>query len=605
MKFIFVLSICFFSFFVQGQNSDSQLAYTYYQNKEYDKAAQVFLQLYERTHSANFLDYHIISLINGKQYEKAEETLKKFLKTDPKNKDFLINLGYIYQQQGKTKKSEENYEKAIKILIPNSSDINSLAYKFRNIREYDWAIKTYLRGQELLKKPDAFLNELGENYMMARNYERMLFYFFKILANKPAEINNITSKLSFARSYDIINNVDGVLEQKLNEIFKQKDYLSAFNELAVWYTLQKKEYKNALQHAILLNQKSQGKLYIFLNIGRYAADVKEFDIAITAFNQVVKKGKEKNQYYTAARQGLLTSQFGKAQQEKASPSTYQSLVHACRQYLQEYGYSSESTEIALMQSDIFAYQLNQPDSANLILEKCTEIRRLPTSSLNLIKFKRADLLAFTHNPWEATILYTQLEKANPNNEIGYEAKLKKAWLAYYAGDLLWAKAQFDALKGSTTKLISNDAIQMSHFINMNYEENGNNKELTQLAHTEYLIYRQKYRDALTSLDSLILHSQPAIADHATLQKVRILCQDHNYTQAVNLLQNLREKSGQTYIQAEAIFTLAKVKKQLQEYTQAQELCKTLVSEYSGSVYSVEAAHLYREIEQRLKLTIKN
>ena len=76
------------------------------------------------------------------------------------------------------------------------------------------------------------------------------------------------------------------------------------------------------------------------------------------------------------------------------------------------------------------------------------------------------------NPWEATILYTQLEKANPNNDIGYEAKLKKAMLAYYAGDLLWAKAQFDVLKGATSKLISNDAIQMSHFIHMNYEAEG-------------------------------------------------------------------------------------------------------------------------------------
>ena len=81
------------------------------------------------------------------------------------------------------------------------------------------------------------------------------------------------------------------------------------------------------------------------------------------------------------------------------------------------------------------------------------------------------------NPWEATILYTQLEKANPNNDIGYEAKLKKAMLAYYAGDLLWAKAQFDVLKGATSKLISNDAIQMSHFIHMNYEAEGDNRDL--------------------------------------------------------------------------------------------------------------------------------
>ena len=60
--------------------------------------------------------------------------------------------------------------------------------------------------------------------------------------------------------------------------------------------------------------------------------------------------------------------------------------------------------------------------------------RLNSNTLSQLKSQRADLLTFMDNPWEATILYTQLEKANPNNDIGYEAKLKKAMLAYYAGD---------------------------------------------------------------------------------------------------------------------------------------------------------------------------
>ena len=90
MKFIVILFLLFTSIYTLAQQSDSQLAYTYYQAKEYDKAAEKFLKLYERTHSANFLDYYIICLINGKEYDKAEDTLKKLLKTDDSNKDFLI-----------------------------------------------------------------------------------------------------------------------------------------------------------------------------------------------------------------------------------------------------------------------------------------------------------------------------------------------------------------------------------------------------------------------------------------------------------------------------------------------------------------------------------
>ena len=117
-----------------------------------------------------------------------------------------------------------------------------------------------------------------------------------------------------------------------------------------------------------------------------------------------------------------------------------------------------------------------------------------------------------------TILYTQIEKANPNNDIGYEAKLNKAWMAYYEGDLVWAKAQFDALKGSTSKLISNDAIKISHFINTNYEEGGDNRDLEKTAQTEYLTYRGKYKESIVALDSLIQNSKPSIADYASLAK---------------------------------------------------------------------------------------
>ena len=167
MKFIFILFlICVSTALTAQQQSDSQLAYRYYANKEYDKAAELFLQLYQRSKAAYYLDYHVICLINGKRYDEAESTLKKYLKTDDNNRDFLINLGFIYEQQGKIKKAEEYFTKAIKKLRPNNNDIQNLAYKFRNIREYEWAAKTYEKGRELLNNPQAYKLEMGENYKL-------------------------------------------------------------------------------------------------------------------------------------------------------------------------------------------------------------------------------------------------------------------------------------------------------------------------------------------------------------------------------------------------------------------------------------------------------
>ena len=67
MKFIFILFlICVSTALTAQQQSDSQLAYRYYANKEYDKAAELFLQLYQRSKAAYYLDYHVICLFNFK-----------------------------------------------------------------------------------------------------------------------------------------------------------------------------------------------------------------------------------------------------------------------------------------------------------------------------------------------------------------------------------------------------------------------------------------------------------------------------------------------------------------------------------------------------------
>lgn len=598
MKFTFILFlICISSIVTAQKQSDSQLAFTYYAQKEYDKAAQLFMQLYQRTKASNYLDYHVICLINGKKYDEAEHTLKKYLKTNDDNKDFLINLGFIYEQQGKIKKSEEYFDKAIKKLLPNKNDILNLAYKFRTIREYEWVTKTYQKGRELLKNPHAFVLEIGENYMYERHYEAMFEQFVSALQANPQNLNTVTSKLNFARLYDVNNNVDTVIKKQLQLLFKDPGYPPVLDELTIWFALQTGNYSQALEHGLKLNQKISGKEDVFINIAREAARSKHYSIAQQAYTQVLNAGKE-NMFFLTAGKEILQCKYAESEQTHAPAERYQKIAAECEKYMNETGYINNNVDIILLMAEIYAHKLNLPDTANLILQKGEAIKRLSPNAIYTLKSKRAGILAFMENPWEAIILYTQIEKANPNNDIGYEAKLSKARIAYYEGDLLWAKAQFDALKGSTSKLISNDAIKMSHFININYEEGGNNQDLEKIARTEYLIYRQQYDRSMMMLDSLIQNSTSGIADYASLLKSKLLLTQNRVEETKQILEHLRKDSGETYIQAEAIFKLAELKKRTQEKQQALELYKQLVSDYSGSIYSVEAGKIYRELEKK-------
>ncbi len=582
---------------VIAQQSDSQLAYSYYQNKEYAKAAELFLQLYERTKAAQYLDYHVISLINGKEYEKAEEVLKKYLKTDSKNRDFLVNLGFIYDQQGNRKKAEAYFEDALKTLTGNRNDIVVLANKFRSIREYDWAIRTYRKGRELLKNPSEFIIEIGDNYLMERDFENMFRLYTEGLETNPALLNNITSMLGFARSYDVNGNADNVIREGLRKIFLREAYPPVFDELGIWYALQTKAYDEAFQRALRLNQLQSDKLYTYQTIAQEAFREKEYEIAIRSWQQLLNREKE-NPYYQTARREIFHSKYALERSRPGEPERFLALAKEGEAFLAWNGYTPVNVETLLMLSDLYAYDLHLPDSANRILEKGISIRNLDVLRQNLLKSKRADLLAYMDNAWEAVILYTQIEKANPNNDIGYEAKLKKAFLAYYAGDLEWAKAQFDALKGSTTKLTANDAIRMSHFINMHYDGEEENSALRELARMEYLIYRGKTAEAIPGLDSLIgLSDQPAIVDNATLSKANLLLSLFRTEEAETLFEKLRTNSTETFIRAEALFRLAGLEAERGNLPEALRHYRELVSEYPGSIYSVEAGNRYRELEK--------
>ena len=107
------------------------------------------------------------------------------------------------------------------------------------------------------------------------------------------------------------------------------------------------------------------------------------------------------------------------------------------------------------------------------------------------------------------------------------------------------------------------------------------------------------------MDSLIGHRSPGISDYATLQKARSLCACFQDEEAAKLLSELKDRSEQVYIKAEALFQLAGLKRKQKELQQAKELYRLLVTDYSGSVYSIEAAKLYRDLEAGEQTEVNN
>ena len=59
------------------------------------------------------------------------------------------------------------------------------------------------------------------------------------------------------------------------------------------------------------------------------------------------------------------------------------------------------------------------------------------------------------------MIFSQIVLDFKDDSLGHDAKFRNARISYYTGDFAWAQTQLDALKASTSKLISNDAIDLS------------------------------------------------------------------------------------------------------------------------------------------------
>lgn len=212
-----------------------------------------------------------------------------------------------------------------------------------------------------------------------------------------------------------------------------------------------------------------------------------------------------------------------------------------------------------------------------------------------LKIRLADYLLIKGERWDASLLYSQVDKDFKEGPLGQEARYKNAKLSYYVGDFGWAQAQFNALKTATSRLISNDAIDQSVFIMDNMGLDSTDEALKLYAATELLIYRNLLTEATEKLDSLLKKFPGhALDDDILYAQAHIFEKQKNYPKAVSTYEKIIADYKEEIRADNALYELAQLYDyQLNDKEKAKELYEKLFNDYSGSVFSVDARQRYR------------
>ena len=134
------------------------------------------------------------------------------------------------------------------------------------------------------------------------------------------------------------------------------------------------------------------------------------------------------------------------------------------------------------------------------------------------------------------MLYSQVDKEFKDDLLGHEARFRNAKLSYYTSEFQWAQTQFDVLKASTSKLIANDALDLSIFILDNTGLDTTTQALEYYADADLLVFQNRFEDAFTKLDSLNRDfPDHSLEDDILYVKAKIYHKKREYTKSVEML----------------------------------------------------------------------
>lgn len=574
---------------------DAQLAQQYYRDGEYEKAAVLYENLYKQSNYKDYyFDRYVESLMAMDEYDDCEKVIKKHLRRDPSNPQVHVTYGKLLERQVKDEAAQEQFQMAIDKLPKDQFSVTKLANAFMALTKYDLAIATYEKGAQMLKSREAFAYNLGELYRRKGDIPKMVENYLASIDANPKRITRVKSILQRYLNPEDFREVQRQLYAKIQEETNNPIY----PELLAWVFIQQKDYNGALRQVRALDRRfgeNGGRVYALAQV---AANDKDYDAAIKAYEYIVaEKGPQSPYYLDAKRQSLRAKRKQLVNGYDYTEAQLRELEQEYETFLAEFGRSKVTARIILELAELQALYINDLDKAIALLQRMIEYPNVNPKVQAEGKLALADYYLMQGEIWEATLLYSQVDKAFKEDLLGHEARFRNARLSYYAGDFQWAQAQFDILKSSTSKLIANDALDLSVFIMDNLGLDTTETALKLYADADMLVFQNRFEAAFEKMDSLRqAFPDHTLGDDVLYLKAKIHQKKRSYEQAAALYQEIVDNHGDEIRADNALFQLAELyETHLQQPSKAQELYETLFIDYSNSTLAVEARKRYRKL----------
>lgn len=582
---------------------DQRLALNYYNQGEFEKAITYYERIYAANPSFNNFNYTYQCYVELKQLKDAEKLSKKYLKRNPTELRTYVYLGKIEELIGDETKAEEQYLKAISSINGNtrSNRIGTLALQFERDNKLQLAVDTYMRGNQFSKgNPYMYNRKIAQLYNRQGKTELMIETLLNLVDINEGFMMQTQSGLNNSIDFNDEPKKVELLKIALLKRVQLNPNETVYNELLAWFFTQKGDFNSALIQLKALDKKENGRGERVYNLGNTCFNNQEFDVAIKAYDYVISLGSD-SKYYRAAKSNRLNTLKHKI--TSGRPYTQDEVLSLREDYdntLKDLGKNIYSIQLIKELANLNAYYLNDPKTAKNLLEEVLKFPGLKTKERAKVKTQLADVLVIQNEVWDASLYYMQVEKEFKEDPIGHNAKYKNAKIYYYTGDFDWAKAQLDVLKASTTKLIANNAMELSLLITSNTGMDTTIRPMQLFSNADLLIEQHLFEEAIASFDTINKEfPYHSLEDEILWKRYSIERKQGNYEAGIVFLEKIISSFKEDILADNALFELGDLyENHLNNKEKAAEYYKQLLFNYPGSLFLIEARKRFRNLTEK-------
>lgn len=585
------------SIYSQHKKSDKyQLALTYEQQSDFRNAARLFQELYTENPEQYVYFQGVARSLSALQRYPELMPLIEIELGKRQNLDLLCLASMTAKKSAQNQKSQQYFEMSLSIVDKLSNDrevdnaIRLIAQSQSDIGSFTNAITAYEKGRDkMVNEKHAYADELSMLYVQIGNVE--------------LGIKEITNLFKQQQQYGVIqgriaallikSEAESIIQAELSSLAKQ-DF--AFAKVYVWFLRETKKYDEAFIQAMKIDNGLGLQGREMLEFADISLKDGQLDIAAKGYGNILDRGKN-NPHFSAALYGyakVMDQRLQVHSQSTTIPTNeIREIINRYNDILAQQPNGQFASECLYRIGVLELLFMNNPERAKEVFKQVMKTYKqypISASAANqLIEIALADNeLDNAHDLANQTIQAYQF--INPDESD--KARFYLAQIALFKGDIDSSKALLVGLAGKTESDISNDALELSLFL----EQHKQFQAGLILWGKAMLLMKQKNNDeAMETLREIIGKTKGTeLAEQAQLRLCEML-KDQKTSIALQEAQIFLKEYPESIQTDKILFLIAGIYIEQQQNANAINILTDILVRFPTSQYARKSRELIRSL----------